>query len=57
MKNIVLDEIAIPAIDTSNLVKKTEYEVKVKDIEDKIPVSKLLLIIYTDFQIQYLMKD
>ena len=62
-KKTVYDELAkkvhtIQTIDTSDLVKKTAYNMKIKDIEDKSSDRSVYIATndFTNFQIQYLMK-
>ena len=62
-KKTVYDELAkkvhtIQTIDTSDLVKKTAYNMKIKDIEDKSSDRSVYITTnhFTNFQIQYLMK-
>ena len=62
-KKTVYDELAkkvhtIQTIDTSDLVKKTAYNMKIKDIEDKSSDRSVYIVTndFTNFQIQYLMK-
>ena len=62
-KKTVYDELAkkvhtIQTIDTSDLVKKTAYNMKIKDIEDKSSDRSVYIATndFTNFQIQYLIK-
>ena len=62
-KKTVYDELAkkvhtIQTIDTSDLVKKTAYNMKIKDIEDKSSDRSVYIATndFTNFQMQYLMK-